>query len=184
MAVDGIQKVGSISPIGSTLNVGSERKHNDRPDIGEERRKFSDEQKKAAEDYEREQRRRKQEQERRQKQDVLDMLDDQFVESKKSSENKDYGFESFSKCLTIASRISKGDIVPAKDIQYLAEHEPDMYRQALLMRVPNPKPKKYKSIIDEDENSESSGDIRSAGSHGEASIKAALKAYENDPGMS
>jgi hypothetical protein len=64
-------------------------------------------------------------------------------------------YKAFAKCLKIAARVSRGDIVPVKDMKYLAEHEPDLYKQAILLRMPNPKPKKHKSLVDdEDEKTE------------------------------
>ena len=59
-----------------------------------------------------------------------------------------------SKCFKIAARIGNGDKVPLKDMKYLRENAPELYKNALLFKKHNPEPKKYKSCLDkEDEKS-------------------------------
>lgn len=79
------------------------------------------------------------------------MLEMQLESAKEQSEAIEDSFSTFSKCMTIAHRITKGDKVPLKDMKYLMEHEPDLYKQAILMRQPNPKPKEHKSVLEEDD---------------------------------
>jgi len=55
------------------------------------------------------------------------------------------------KCIQIAMRIMSGDNVPNKDKYFLAENEPQMYSNALLLRKQNDKPKDYDSILEDDE---------------------------------
>lgn len=117
-------------------------------DIERNQKKLQEEQAKAAEDLKRKQ---QQEQERKEKENELDMLERELKASREEAKAMEDSFKMFAKCLKIASRISKGDIVPMKDMKYLAEHEPDLYKQAILMRVPNSKPKKHKSVLDEDD---------------------------------
>ena len=58
-----------------------------------------------------------------------------------------------SKCFKIAARIGNGDKVPLKDLKFLRENAPELYKNALLFKKHNPEPKKYKSCLDkEDEN--------------------------------
>ncbi len=98
------------------------------------------------------------------KQNELSMLEQQLENSKEQGEATADSFETFSKCLTIAQRITRGDKVPLKDMKYLMEHEPDLYKQAILMRQPNSKPKEYDSVLDEDDSenkTEESGDTSS-----------------------
>lgn len=98
------------------------------------------------------------------KQNELSMLEQQLENSKEQGEAAADSFETFSKCLTIAQRITRGDKVPLKDMKYLMEHEPDLYKQAILMRQPNNKPKEYDSVLDEDDSenkTEESGDTSS-----------------------
>lgn len=114
-----------------------------------DQQKIYEQQQKAAEDLKRKQQEKQEQKEREQE---LDMLEKQLEASKKEAEAMEDMYKAFAKCLKIASRISRGDIVPPKDMKYLAEHEPDLYKQAILLRMPNPKPKKHKSLIeDEDE---------------------------------
>jgi len=65
--------------------------------------------------------------------------------------------------MTIAHRITKGDKVPLKDMKYLMEHEPDLYKQAILMRQPNPKPKEHKSVLEEEDEQISTEEYSQSG---------------------
>ena|GEM_PF-4492368 len=113
------------------------------------REKQENEARRAAE----QERRRKEQQAKEQaKQNELQMLTQELENARDQADAVGDSFEVYSKCLTIASRISRGDSVPLKDMKYLAEHEPDMFKQAILLRVPNDHPKKHKSVLeDEDE---------------------------------
>ncbi|MBQ9384837.1 MAG: hypothetical protein IJT87_11435 [Ruminiclostridium sp.] len=125
------------------------------------------EQQKAAEEQRRKQ---AEEQAAKQKEQEQKMLEEELKSSKEEAEAMEDMFESFAKCIKIAARITKGDIVPMKDIKYLAEHEPDMYKQAILMRMPNDHPKKHKSLIkDEDEASDDTMTAEEAGADESAS---------------
>ncbi len=92
---------------------------------------------------------RKQELARRESE--LSMLEMQLKSSDEQAEAAADSFEAFSKCLTIAQRITRGDKVPMQDIKYLMENEPDLYKQAIMMRQPNSKPKEYDTVLDEDD---------------------------------
>lgn len=56
-----------------------------------------------------------------------------------------------SKCFKIAARIGNGDKVPLKDMKYLRENAPELYKNALLFKKHNPEPKKYKTCLDEED---------------------------------
>lgn len=86
----------------------------------------------------------------------LEMLREELKNSKEQADAAAEGFESFGKCLTIAQRITRGDNVPMKDMKYLMEHEPDLYKQAIMLRQPNDDPKNYKSVLDEDDTENAS----------------------------
>ena len=119
------------------------------------------EQQKAAEEQ---QKKQAEEQAAKQKEQEQKMLEEQLKSSKEEAEAMEDMFEAFAKCIKIAARITKGDIVPMKDMKYLAEHEPDMYKQAILMRMPNDHPKKHKSLVnDEDEDTDDTMSADSAG---------------------
>lgn len=102
-----------------------------------------------------EERRQKQLQKEQDKLSQLEMLHEELVNSNKEAEAMGESFKVYSRCLTIASRIARGDSVPMKDMKYLAEHEPDMFKQAILLRVPNDHPKKHKSVLEDEEENES-----------------------------
>lgn len=60
-------------------------------------------------------------------------------------------FEIQRKCLMIAIRIRKGDIVPKADHRFLAGNQPELYKQAILMRESKENPEKHKRLSkDED----------------------------------
>ncbi len=60
------------------------------------------------------------------------------------------------KCMKIARRIMNGDKVPLKDQKFLAEKFPDLFRNALMFKKHNPEPKKYKSVLDKEDEENSS----------------------------
>lgn len=133
-------------------------------DVEANQQMLTEEQKKAAEAFQKKQR---EIQEKREQEAEKSMLEKELENADKQADAIGDSIETFSKCMKIASRIAKGDIVPPKDIKYLAEHEPDLYKQAIIMRVPNDKPKKHKSLVeDEDEKADSTSD---SGETGEAS---------------
>lgn len=83
----------------------------------------------------------------------MDIFMKQLQESKENkSEDR---IQDFAKCMKIAARIMHGDRVPMKDMKFLAEKNPDMFRNAVMLKRHNPEPKKYKSVLDKgDEENE------------------------------
>lgn len=71
------------------------------------------------------------------------------LEEARDSENP---YDSYIKCIQIAMRIMNGDEVPEKDKYFLLENQPQMYSNALLLRRPNEKPKKYDSLLENKKN--------------------------------
>lgn len=59
--------------------------------------------------------------------------------------------KAYSRCFKIASRIMAGDQVPPKDRQYLMEHQPDLYKMAMSLQSVKKEPKKYKSVLEDEE---------------------------------
>ena len=78
-------------------------------------------------------------------------------------------------CLIIASRIMMGDRVPPKDHQFLAEHNMELYKTAITMRVANDNPKKHKALS-ADEESLASKQIRESGASRSAEMQAQAEA--------
>lgn len=72
-----------------------------------------------------------------------------------SKENKSGNrIQDLAKCMKIARRIMNGDKVPLKDHRFLAEKFPELYKNSLMFKKHNPEPKKYKSVLNkEDEES-------------------------------
>ncbi len=96
--------------------------------------------------------------ERKAAEQELEMMKQELENSEKQAEAAEESFAAFAKCLVIARRISHGDKVPTKDMKFLMENEPDLYKQSIMLRQPNDKPKKYKSVLDE-EDEESSENV-------------------------
>lgn len=69
-------------------------------------------------------------------------------------------------CSRIAARIRKGDRVPQKDLRYLLQHDPNLYLMATIMQEANDDPKKWDSLIPEDEaeQAQADGDVEAAAS--------------------
>lgn len=98
----------------------------------------------------------KAEQEKKAKQQELESLNQQLESAKEQADAVGDSFKDMSKCLLIAMRITRGDIVPQKDMKFLSEHEPDLFKQAIMLRQPKENPKEWDSLLeDEEENTES-----------------------------
>ena len=136
------------------------------------------EQQKAAEEHRKKQ---AEEQALKQKEQEQEMLEQELENSKKEAEAMEDMFEAFAKCIKIAARITKGDIVPMKDMKFLAEHEPDMYKQAILMRMPNDHPKKHKSLINDEEEETADNDMSAENAGADASAENTAEACEEAP---
>lgn len=82
----------------------------------------------------------------------LEFLQQQLdsVEQQKKAGEKSW--DAMGKCLTIAMRISSGDNVPASDIQFLQDHNPELFMQAMSLRVLKKDPEDYDSVLDGDED--------------------------------
>lgn len=68
------------------------------------------------------------------------------------------------RCHKIAARIMRGDKVPPEDERYLMENDPEGYKLALAMRQPRKHPKKWESVLkDEDKKQDQSQAAESSG---------------------
>ncbi|MBR3840206.1 MAG: hypothetical protein IKM20_03620 [Erysipelotrichales bacterium] len=83
------------------------------------------------------------------------MLLQQLESAKKQADAMEESFEVIANCMKIAMRILNGDEVPAKDAQYLMENDPDLYEMAVSMRQENDDPKRYDSVLEDEEESAS-----------------------------
>jgi hypothetical protein len=53
------------------------------------------------------------------------------------------------KCLQIAMRIISGDEVPPEDHKFLAEHDPELYAEAMSRRMPKEDPYKHERLSED-----------------------------------
>mgnify|MGYP007002648112 FL=1 len=82
---------------------------------------------------------------------MLAQLVQRLEHVEKQTDAKTEELKILERCLKIALRIAAGDHVPQKDMQYLREHYPDLYAQAMLMRTPKKDPKEYESLLEDEE---------------------------------
>ncbi len=92
------------------------------------------------------------------------------------------------KCMKIFMRISKGDIVPPEDLNYLANTDPMAFMLAMAQRKEKPDPKKWKSVLDDEDREGAAEDSSDAagetgGDGGEAVAAAAGSAGAGSSGM-
>lgn len=93
---------------------------------------------------------RKENKEKNQKSaDIIQL--EMLVKQLENSNKKENKVVNMSKCFKIAARISNGDKVPLKDMKFLRENAPELYKNALLFKKHNPEPKKYKSCLDKED---------------------------------
>lgn len=92
-------------------------------------------------------------------QDRLDSLSaaidarEQMDSAQQEAEAAKKEYENLGKCLEISRRILKGDKVPHKDMKFLMEKQPKLYKQSILLRASNAHPKKHKSLVKDEEES-------------------------------
>lgn len=113
------------------------------------------------------------------KSNQLSMLEEMLKNSQDQSEQSAKSFDDLGKCMTIAARIMNGDTVPQKDHKFLAEKYPELYEQAILMRRINHDPKKYKSLIEDEEEENSTVTDEVAGSAPREEVLGAVPAEES-----
>ena len=114
---------------------------------------------------------KKQEQLQR-KLDESNQLIQDMENAQEQAEAMSESMEVMIKCLKIAASIMNGDNVPAEDMQYLMEHDPDTFSMAVSLRRQKDDPEDCDSILD-DEDREASAQ-ESGG--GEASSVSAAEA--------
>ena len=79
---------------------------------------------------------------------VIEMLEELRTQKKDNSSDE------LLKCIKIALRIMNGDRVPRKDEKFLAEKQPQMYSNAVMLRREREYYKKYKSVLDDEDNND------------------------------
>lgn len=87
----------------------------------------------------------------------LSFLQDQLDSIKEQEKAGEEGWEDFGKCLKIAASIAAGDNVPQQDMQFLQEHNPELFMKAMLLRRPKEDPEDCDSVLEDEEDSEDSG---------------------------
>lgn len=90
--------------------------------------------------------------------DKLDRLTDMvnYLEQMDSAQQQadaaaeEYG--NMGKCLEISRRIMKGDRVPIKDVKFLQEKQPKLYKMAIMLKKTSKHPKKHKSLLEKEKD--------------------------------
>lgn len=93
---------------------------------------------------------------------VLAQLEAFRKQMEESDEKSGDSITDISKCMKIARRIMNGDKVPLKDMKFLAEKQPEIYKNALMFKRQNPEPKKYKSCLDKEDEESNNNSVSSA----------------------
>lgn len=82
---------------------------------------------------------------------IWDMLDGEEETGSSEADALGEQMKTMERCHKIAARIMRGDKVPPQDERYLMLNDPDSYKLALAMRTPKRNPKKWKSVLKEEE---------------------------------
>lgn len=104
---------------------------------------------------------------------IWDMLDGEEETGSSEADALGEQMKTMDRCHKIAARIMRGDKVPPEDERYLMLNDPDGYKLALAMRTPRRNPKKWESVLKEEEKDARSrqaaeADGEAASSRGEA----------------
>lgn len=81
----------------------------------------------------------------------IEQFREQAESAQQQGEARAKMMDEYRKCLLIASRIIHGDKVPTKDKTFLMEKQPDLYMQAVSLRIQNDHPKKHKRVSEDEE---------------------------------
>ncbi len=85
----------------------------------------------------------------------MEMLTQQLLQqlesSKKETKAQADSFRKELDCMEIARRIMCGDTVPAKDMQFLAKYYPELFAQAIMMRMNAEHPQKHKRLTKDEQ---------------------------------
>ena len=101
--------------------------------------------------------------EKKQSNTILDMLDGPDSEELKAETDQ---LKVRRRCMEISRRIMAGKKVPPQDERYLMLNDPDGYKLAMAMRTPKRNPKKWKSVLEEEDKD--AGSRQTAEADGEA----------------
>lgn len=97
---------------------------------------------------------------------IWDMLDGEEEAGNSEADALGEQMKAMERCHKIAARIMRGDKVPPEDEQYLMLNDPDGYKLAMAMRTPKRNPKKWESVLKEEEKD--AGSRQAAEADGEA----------------
>jgi hypothetical protein len=100
--------------------------------------------------------RRIQEQEKSEQEDDGDVTSDGGASDLLDTLGK--AMKEMEKCAKIAASIMKGKRVPLEDLRYLMEHDSKGYQLAMAMRKPEKDDKEEKSVLDDEDRQEDTGE--------------------------
>lgn len=98
---------------------------------------------------------------------VREMYQESLESSKESAKAAGEAMDGMARALVIARRMMNGDIVPGSDEKYLMDFDKDMYMGAKTMQglARNKDPKKYDSVLEEEEGDGESSSVSVEGDH-------------------
>ncbi|MCL2153557.1 MAG: hypothetical protein FWH57_11490 [Oscillospiraceae bacterium] len=85
-------------------------------------------------------------------------LQRQLEIARKQGEGVAEYYRSKLKCLIIAMRIMQGDIVPPEDHRFLLEEDPELYKEAMTMRIEKEDPKEHDRVSEDKKKDSNSPD--------------------------
>lgn len=100
-----------------------------------------------------------------QMQSLAEMYQEQLESAKEAAKAAGEGYEDMGKALEIARRMMHGDIVPSSDEKFLMDYNKDVYMAAKNMQAmaQNEKPKKYDSLLEDEEEEEGKASVSMEG---------------------
>lgn len=101
---------------------------------------------------------------------IWDMLDGEEETGSSEADALGEQMKTMDRCHKIAARIMRGDKVPPEDERYLMENDPEGYKLAMAMRTPKRHPKKWESVLKEEDEASASRESSAEGS-GAASVE-------------
>lgn len=114
--------------------------------------------------------------------DDLSIYREQWESSQESAKAQAEEIEILIKCIKISVSIISGDKVPQDDKQFLFEHQPDMYANAIILARKKESPDEKDSVLEDDDKDSFLDDMKKALGEDNISAEGVLSAI-GDSGL-